>query len=166
MIDNLIRDLQVLRKADLVIGKIWLIVLLRRFGLVALAGLIAVFGLAMANVAGFYGLQASVDPVWAASIVALIDVAIAGLVLLLAVRSRPGPELELAFEIRKMAVDSIQSDAHELKRMFDVMGGEIKDLKSNISQLIRSPLDTAAQKLLIPAALSIIKGFRSKRERA
>ena len=28
------------------------------------------------------------------------------------------------------------------------------------------PLDTAAQKLLIPAALSIVRGFRSKKERA
>ena len=166
MIDNLLRDLQVLRKADLVIGKIWLSVLLRRFGLAALACLIAVFGLAMANVAGFYGLQVSVGAVWAASIVALIDAAIAGLVLLLAVRSRPGPELELAFEIRKMAVDSIQSDAQELKRMFDVLGAEMKDLKTNISQLIRSPLDAAAQRLFIPAALSIVRGFRSKKERA
>ena len=60
MIDNLIRDLQVLRKADLLIGRIWLNVMARRFGLFAFAGFIAVFGLGMANVAGFYALEASV----------------------------------------------------------------------------------------------------------
>lgn len=44
MIDHFLRDLQVLRKADFVIAKIWLNVLLRRFGLVAFAALIATFG--------------------------------------------------------------------------------------------------------------------------
>ena len=33
MIDNLVRDLQVLWKADALIGKIWLNVMARRFGL-------------------------------------------------------------------------------------------------------------------------------------
>jgi hypothetical protein len=62
MIDNLVRDLQVLWKADALIGKIWLNVMARRFGLFAFAGLIAVFGLGMANVAGFYALQPSWSP--------------------------------------------------------------------------------------------------------
>ena len=66
MIDNIVRDLQVLGKADSLIGKIWLNVMARRFGLFALAGLVAVFGLGMANVAGFYALQQSWGPVWAA----------------------------------------------------------------------------------------------------
>ena len=48
----------------------------------------------------------------------------------------------------------------------DALSREVRDLKANITQLIRSPLDTAAQKLLIPAALSIVRGFRSKKERA
>jgi hypothetical protein len=53
MIDHLLRDLQVLQKADFLIGRIWLNVLVRRLGFLAFAALIAVFGLGMANVAGF-----------------------------------------------------------------------------------------------------------------
>ena len=105
MIDHLLRDLQVLRKADFLIAKIWMNVLLRRSGLFALAGLIAVFGLAMANVAGFYALQPSVGPVWAAAIVAAIDFVIAVIVLLAASRSQPGPEIELALGVRQMALE-------------------------------------------------------------
>ncbi len=60
MIDSLARDLQVLVKADSLIGKIWLNVMARRFGLFALAGLVAVFGLGMANLAGFFVLGACV----------------------------------------------------------------------------------------------------------
>jgi hypothetical protein len=164
MIDHLVRDLQVLRKADLLIGKIWLNVLARRFGLAAFAGLIAVFGLGMADVAGFYALQASIGAVWAAAIVAAIDFVIAAIVLLIASKYRPGPELDLALEVRKMAVESIQADARDVKLALDAVGQELKNFKANISQVVQNPLDVAAQKLLIPAALSMLKGLRSKKE--
>jgi len=163
MIENLVRDLQVLRKADFLIGKIWLNVLARRFALSAFAGLIAVFGLGMANVAGFYGLQLSVSPVWAAAIVAVVDLLIAALVLLIAANSRPGAEIELAFDVRKMAVESIQTDARDLKLAVDSLVHEIRDAKANLVAFTHNPLDVAAQKLLVPAALSIIRGIRSKK---
>ena len=51
MIDHLIRDLQDLRKADFLIGKIWPIVLVRRAALFAFAAVIGVFGRGMVNVA-------------------------------------------------------------------------------------------------------------------
>ena len=107
MIDHLVRDLQVLRKADFLVGKIWLNVLLRRSGLLAFAALIAIFGLGMANVAGFLALQGSIGAVWAATVVAIVDVVIAAIIALVAGKSQPGPEMELALEVRKMAVDSL-----------------------------------------------------------
>lgn len=166
MMDHLFRDLQVLRKADFLIGKIWLNVLARRFGLFALAALIAVFGLGMANVAGFYALQATVGAVWAAAIVAAVDLAIAAIVLLVASQSGPGPELDLALEVRNMAMEAIQADTRDLKLTFDALGQDVKSVTANITQLVQNPLDAAAQKLLIPAALSLLRGLRSKKEHA
>lgn len=163
MIDNLIRHLQVLRKADFLIGKIWLGVFARRFGLFAFAGLIAVFGLGMANVAGFYALQVSAGPIWGAAIVAIVDLVIAAIVLLVAANARPGQEIELAFDVRKMAIDAIQADTRDLKLTVDALGQEIREIKANIVGFAHNPLDVATQKLLIPAALSIIKGIRSKK---
>ena len=164
MIDHLVRDAQVLRKADFLIAKIWLSVLARRSGLFAFAGLIAVFGLGMANIAGLYALQTSVGAVWAATAIAAVDLLIAAIVLLIAVKSRPGPELDLALEVRKMAVASVQADTRDLKLTFDALAQEVKDVRANVTQFVQNPVDLAAQKILIPAALSIIKGMRSKRE--
>ena len=166
MIDHLMRDLQVLRKADFLIGKIWLDVLLRRSGLLAFAALISVFALAMANVAGFLALQQSLAAVWAATIVAAADLAIAAIVLLIASRSQPGPELELALEVRRMAIDSLQADAREVKVALEAIGQEVKGVKASIVQLVHNPLDVAAQKLLVPAALSLLKGLRARKEHA
>jgi hypothetical protein len=164
MIDNLMRDLQVLRKADFLIGKIWLSAAARRLGFFAFAALIAVFGLGMANIAGFYALQTSMGTVWAAMVIAVVDLAIAALVLLVGSRSHPGPELELAFEVRKMAVESIQADTRDLKLTIEAVVEQLKDVKTNITAAVHNPLDVAAQKILIPAALSLLRGLRPKKE--
>jgi len=166
MIDHLLREIQVLRKVDFLIAKIWLDFAARRFGLLALACLIAVFGLAMANVAGLYALQGSMGSVSAAAVVALIDLGIAVVMLLIAKKSRPGPELDVAFELRKVAVDSLQAEARDLMLTLDAIGREVKDVKANIAQLVQNPLDVAAQKLLIPAALSVLRGVRARKGHA
>jgi hypothetical protein len=164
MIDHLLRDLQVLRKADMLIGKIWLNVLARRLGLFVFAALIGVFGLGMGNMAGYNALQSSFGTVWAASAVALVDFAIAAVVLLIAARSRPGPEIDVALEVRKTALDLIHEDAGDLKLTIEAMAQEIRNVKQNVTALVHNPLDVAAEKLLVPAALSVLRGLRSKKE--
>ena len=166
MMDNLVRDLQVLRKADFLIARIWAGVLLRRLGFFAFAALIAVFGLGMANVAGFYALQGPVGPVWAAVIVAAADLGLAAVVLLIGGNSRPGPEMDLAFDVRKMAVDAIQADTRDLKRTIEGLGQNIHEAGATVAGFVQNPLDTAAQKLLVPAALSLLRGLRAKKEHA
>ena len=63
-----------------------------------------------------------------------------------------------------MAVEAIQADTRDLKLTIEAVSQEMKDVKANITQLVQNPLDVAAQKLLIPAALSILRGIRSKKE--
>lgn len=160
---NLVCDFQVLRKAHTLIARIWLNLAARRFGLFVFAGLIAVFGLAMANVAGFFALESRAGHVGAATAMALAGFMIAVLVVLAASKSRPGPELELAHEVRNMATEALVADAQELKAAVDKVGSELRDVRASIAGLVSNPLDVAAQKLLIPAALSVMRNIRAKR---
>jgi hypothetical protein len=164
MIDDLIRDLRLLLKADALIGKIWVRSMVRQFGLFAFAGLIAVFGLAMADVAGFYALRTSLGPIWAAALMAIGDFVLAAIVMLIGRNSQPGPEIDQAFDIRKMAIESLQVDAGGLKATVDTLGQEIQVAKDSIAGFLQNPLDTAVQDLLIPAVTSIIRKFRSKKD--
>ena len=164
MIDHLVRDLHVLRKADLLIGKIWIGVFARRYGLFAFAGLIGVFGLGMANVAGYNALLASMGPVWAAAILAIGDFAIAAIAIVIANRSHPGPELDVAQDVRRMALDSIQDDARDLKLAIVSLGEEVRGVKETVTRLVHNPLDLATEKLLVPAAMSVLRGLRAKKE--
>ncbi len=161
MIDNLVRDLQVLGKANSLIGKIWLNVMVRRFGLFALASLVAVFGLGMANMAGFYALQ-SWGPVWAAAMIAGADLLLALIIVLMGRSIKPGPEIEFAFDVRK--IEAIQTDSRDIKETVDLLGQQIRQTKDTIAGFVHHPLDTAAEHLLVPAVLSIVRGLRSKKE--
>ena len=163
MRDDLVRDLQVLWKADLLIGRIWLNVMARRLALFVFAALIAVFGLGMANVSGFYALQASLGLVWAAAVVAIVDFFLAAIVLTFASRVRPGSEIELAHEVRKMAIASLQSDSADIKLAIDSLRQDIRQTKDSIAGFVHDPLSGAAERLLVPAALSLLKSLRSKK---
>jgi hypothetical protein len=163
MIDNLARDLQLLQRADWLITKMWVNVAARHFGLFAFAGLVAVFGLGMMNVAGFYALQVVWGPVWAAAAVGIADFILASVVMLFGRNIEPGPELELALDVRKMAVAAIETDTQELKSTLDSFGEGVRRTKDTFSGLLEHPLDTATEKLLVPAALSMMKGLRSKK---
>ena len=101
---------------------------------------------------------------WAAAIVAGVDLLIAAIVVLVVANSRPGPEVDLALDVRKMAVETLQADALDLKLTVGAFNQEIRDAKATPVGLVHNPLDVAAQKLLIPAALSIIRGLRAKKE--
>ena len=166
MIDELARDVHVLHKADSVIGKIWLNAMARRFGFFAFAGLIAVFGLGMMNVAGFYGLQTYMSPVWSATIVGLVDFVLVAILMLAGKNSAPGSEIKQALDIRKMALESVQADVSDLKTAVDAFRQEVRDAKDSIVAFAHNPLDSAVQNLLIPAATSIISGLRSKKDQA
>jgi len=166
MMDDFIRNLHHLQKADSLIGKIWLKLFARQFGLLAFAGLIAALGFTMTNIAGFYGLQAPLGPVWAAVVVAIGDFILAAVVVQGARNSKPGPEMALALDTRKMAIEAIQADARDIKITIDTFGQDIRDTKDAIAGFVQNPLDATVQNLLIPAATSIIKALSSKKDQA
>jgi hypothetical protein len=166
MVEDLVDNLHALRQSDAIIGRLWFGAASRRLGLIAFAGLIATFGLGMANVAGFYALLESEGPVWAAAVVAAVDFALAAIVVLASRRLKPDPEIERAFDARKIALDSIRADVSDLKTAADGFVQDIRDTKDSLVEFAHDPLDSAVQKILIPAATSMINGLRTKKEAA
>jgi hypothetical protein len=144
------------------VGRIWLNALAKRLALFVFAALIAAFGLGMANVAGFMGLEAAYGAALSTAIVAVVDLVFATLVLGLASRARPGDELELAIEVRKMAIPSIRSDSADVRLAVEQMGRDIRQTRDSLAGLVQNPLGPATERLLVPAALSILNGLRAK----
>ena len=166
MVEDLVDKLHAIRQSDTIIGRLWFGALTRRLGLVALAGLIAIFGLGMTNVAGFYALLESEGPVWAAGVVAMVDFVLAAIVILVSKRVKPDPEIEQAFDARNSAIQSLRADLSDLRTAVDAFAQDIRDAKDSILEFAHDPLDAAVKKLLIPAATSFISGLRTKKDAA
>jgi hypothetical protein len=125
---------------------------MRRTVLYAMAGLIAVFGLGMLNVAAFFAFQSSWGPVWAAVAAALGDFLVAAIVAVVALTAKPGPHLNAALDMRQSALDGIDAEIATLQHPF-----------AWLSRGAHSSIDAALPAILIPLATAIVRGLRRKK---
>ncbi|HVZ54445.1 MAG TPA: phage holin family protein, partial [Pseudolabrys sp.] len=112
------RHVRLLWRAERAIAETRLNALLRRAVLFAFAGLIALFALAMLNVAGYFFFVPHWGPLWAALATALGDLVVAIIVVLIALATKPGPELAAAHELRDLSVESLEAEFAPLKERF------------------------------------------------
>jgi hypothetical protein len=146
------RHLRVLWRAERIIAETRLRVLMRRSMLFALAGLIAVFGLAMLNVAAYFFLRGLWGPIWAALAAALGDLVIAVIVVAIALSIRPGPELPAAVELRDVSMQGLEEEL-----------GPLQDRFAWLSRAARDPFETVLPAILIPLITSIMRGLRKSK---
>jgi hypothetical protein len=144
-----LRHLRVLWRAERIIAETRLRITLRRTMLYALAGLVAVFGLGMLNVAAYFFLQSQWGAIWAALTAALGDVILAAALVGIALAIRPGPEMTAALELRDVSVDGLEAELAPLQERL-----------AWFSRAARNPLDTLLPAILIPLITSIVRGLR------
>ena len=147
----ILRHLRVLLRAERIIAETRLRVLLRRSMLYAFAGLIAVFGLAMLNVAAYFFLRGLWGPIWAAFAAALGDFVIAMIVVLIALTVRPGAELPAAIELRDVSMQGLEAEI-----------GPLQDRFAWVTRAARDPFETVLP-MLIPLITSILRGLRKNK---
>jgi len=137
---RIFRHLNVLWRVESAIAEARLRVLMRRSVLLALAGVVAVLGLGMLDVATFLALEASWGPPWAAGIVGLGNILIAALLALVATTARPGPELNVALEVRQTAVSNVEAEIAGLQGKFPRIFGGARDAVDSTVLAIAVPL--------------------------
>lgn len=160
MIDRLVRNGRLLWRAESIVAEIRLHHLMARSGTVMGAGLIAVFGLLMLNVAGFFVLDPRVGSAAAAGLVALLDFVLAGVLFAAALRARPSRELDLALEVRQLAIDELEADARGLQAEFATLRAEVTTVRNAALGFLKHPLDGAISNLVVPLAGIVIKSLR------
>lgn len=146
--DRLISNLRVLWRTERAIADIRLRHALARATLHVAAGMLALIGLLMIEVAAFYALRDLFNTIAAALILGAVNFVVAGILVLIANRKSPGRELELANEIHRNTMDALQADARLLQAELTSFG-----------QAVRSPFD-AALPLIVPLASMLINIIR------
>ena len=143
--DRFVNNLRVLWHADSTIADIRLRHLLARSGLNAVAGLIAVFGLLMFELAAYLMLLQIWNEIASALVLGSLNFILAGILFLIAARKKPGGrELELANEIHKSAVEALQADARLVQQEWALVG-----------RTLRNPLEGVLP-LIVPLATIVI----------
>lgn len=143
--DRFLNNLRVLWRTERAIAEIKMRHLIARSSLNAAAGLLAVIGLLMFEVAAFYALREYWNTIAAALILGAVNFVIAAILVLIANSRKPGRELELANEIHDNTMQALQTDARLLQA----------DIAS-FGQALRHPLDSALPSLIIPLATMLV----------
>lgn len=148
--DRFINNLRVLWRTERAIADIKLRHALARSGLHIAAAMLALIALLMFEVAVFYALRDLWSSIVAALVLGLVNLAIAGILLLIADRKKPGRELELANEIHRNTMDALQADARLLQADFASFGKALKN-----------PVDSVLP-LIVPLATIVINALKKK----
>ena len=162
--ENLVRNLRIIWRAELLIIEAKLNIATRRLGTFAFAGLIVVFGFGMLNFAGFFALQEHWGPVQAAVGVAIADFVVAMLLVLWASRLTTGPELDLAREVRDAGLEDLEAKASEFHDEMEAVRDELLILKTSLASFSRNPLDNTINALLTPLLTLLVKSLSNRKK--
>ena len=97
---------------------------------------IGMLGVVMINLAGFLALSQRIGYAWAAVVFAAIDVVLAAILVSVANRVEPGPEVESATQVRDLLLDEISTDAEALKAEFMEARADVQRIRNGFSALV------------------------------
>ena len=148
-IQSLAKNIQLYLRAEILVAEIKLRLYFRKLALAVFAVAVALMGLALFNLSLFRALDTSWGPIWTPLILGLVNFALALIAVLIAALAKPGPELAMAEDLRKLSATAVETD---------FQGGQV------LGGLIRgSSFEAGAARLLIPALASIIGALRRKK---
>ncbi|MGE4373854.1 MAG: phage holin family protein [Xanthobacter sp.] len=154
-IDNLVRNLRILARTDLIIAEIHARRVLKKSGIFAFALLVGTFGVIMLGIAGFLALEELYGAKLAAVITGGAGVVLALLLAFIGARLRSGDELGLANEVHGAAMAAVSRD--------------LQSAGSNISQIasfVRNPLDAALPGMAMQVFGLVMKMLRRRKNRS
>ncbi|MCB1365173.1 MAG: phage holin family protein [Rhodobacteraceae bacterium] len=145
------RNISIVLRTERMIARRHMAVIRNQTGLYAFAGLVSLIGLVMLNVAAFYALITVMAAQFAALIVALCNLVLAGALVLIAGRLSPGKELEPVTELRDLAIAELEAEA-------ELAVAEAREMSANVRRIARDPLGTALPALLGPLISALLSG--------
>jgi len=149
------RNISIALRAERLIAQRHMAVIRNQTGLLAAAGLVAGIGLIMVNVAAYFALSTSLSPQWAALIVAIANFLLAVLLAVSANRLSAEADVQGATEVRDMALEDLEAE-------FVMAVTEVKDVATDIRQMVKNPLGTALPALVVPLAETLLKSGKKK----
>jgi hypothetical protein len=150
-IQTIVRSGRLYVRTELLVAEMRLRSYARKAALLAVALGVALFGLGMLNVAAFLWLSETFGPVATALGIAAANFAVAAAAFVIGYTLKPGPELQLAEEMRDTALETVE--------------GEVARMQSaGVTGLVTGAVELGAARLLMPTVGALVGGLRKKEQ--
>ena len=130
------QKIRLLTRAEMALLRIHMRVAAKQSALYATAILLVLLSVLMLNVAAYFALNESFGKDVAALIVAAVNAVLAIILMLIASRTKPGPEAEMAQEIRDLAVAEINADVDRIRDGVNEVRADVQRIRSGFSGLV------------------------------
>lgn len=155
--EHLMRSLKVVWRSERLLRQKEFRLGTQKLLLVALAGLVAIFGLVMLSLAVFFALV----PYWGQALAALtvgsIDFVLAGLLVAYAGSLKPAAEVEMVKEVRDIALSDIEEE-------IALAEAELIALRDDVRRFIRNPIDSLLPGAVGPLLGAVTRGLKSAKK--
>ena len=149
-IQNVVRSGRVYARTELLLAEMRLRSYARRAAFLAVGLGIALFGLGMLNVAAFLWLSETFGPVRTALGIAAVDFAVAAIAFAVGYTLKPGPELQMAEEMRAAALETVENEVARVQ-------------SAGVTGLVTGAVEIGAARLLLPTVSALLGGLRKKK---
>ncbi|MDJ0858656.1 MAG: hypothetical protein QNJ03_06235 [Dinoroseobacter sp.] len=147
------RNISIIVRSERLIAQRRLAVLRRQTGMMAAAGVAGGVGLLMLNAAGYLALSTVVSPAAAALIVAIVNLAIAAILVSIATNTNAEADVAPVAEVRDLALEDLEA---EIKDATD----EARELADSVSRMVRDPLGLVGSGAIGAIATAVVKNLK------
>ncbi len=147
------RNISIILRSERLIAQRRMAVLRRQTGMMAAAGIAAGLGLVMLNAAAYLALVEHQSPPLSALIVALANIAIAGILISTANKQNADAEVSGVAEVRDIAMEDLEMEVQEATE-------EVKVLAQSVHKMARDPLGMVAPGLIGALATALVKNLK------
>jgi hypothetical protein len=147
------RNISIILRSERLIAQRRMAVLRRQTGMMAAAGIAAGLGLVMLNAATYLALVEHQSPPLSALIVALANIAIAGILISTANKQNADAEVSGVAEVRDIAMEDLEMEVQEATE-------EVKVLAQSVHKMARDPLGMVAPGLIGALANALVKNLK------
>lgn len=154
--EHIVRSLKVFWRSERLIRQNDLRLATQKILFLALAGLVALFGLVMLSISVFFALVPHFGQAIAALTVGGTDIIIAAILVIYAQSIKPAEEVKMVSEVRDMAISDIEEEIAST-------GAELAAFRDEARKFIRNPIDMLLPAAMGPLLAAVVKGVRSSK---
>ena len=162
--DDLVLKFRILLRADSAIRKSQFRLAIRQARLTAVGLVLALLALGMLNVSIYLALEARLGGPAAALLLAAANGVLALILIFSAGRMKTGPEVEMAEEIRDLAITELAADADQVKQELQQVRAEVTQISGGFRRLLSGDFSQLGLPILNPLIGVLTSSLKNRKK--